>query len=71
MLRTPDTRQRSSGAIALTKRSFDLELDRGLFPTIALDLVLNGLALVERAQAGLLNGRNVDEHVLPPPPPEG
>jgi len=44
--------------------SFNLEVDRGLFPAIAFDLVLDGLSLVECTKAGPLNGRDVDEHVF-------
>jgi hypothetical protein len=39
------------------------EVDRGLFPPIARNLVLDGLSLVKRTQPGPLNCRNVDEHI--------
>jgi hypothetical protein len=42
-----------------------LKIGRGLFATIALDFVLDGLSLVERTQPGPLNGRDVDEHINP------
>jgi hypothetical protein len=45
-------------------RSLDLEVDRRLFPSIALDLVLDGLSLVERVEAGPLYSRDMNEHIL-------
>jgi hypothetical protein len=38
--------RRQARLLASAKRSFDLEVDRRLFPPIALDLVLDGLSLV-------------------------
>jgi hypothetical protein len=45
------------------KALFDPEVDRRLFPPIALNLVVDALPLVERTQAGAFNGRNVNEHI--------
>src|SRR5208282_1202782 len=59
----PDSRRRPARLAASIRPSLDLELDRGLFPPITLDFVLDGLSLIERAQPGLLNGRNMDEYV--------
>ena len=42
---------------------FDPEVDRGLFPPIALNLVLDALSLAERLQPSSLDGGNVDEHI--------
>ena len=41
-----DILRRKSRPVASAKRSSDLEIDRGLFSPIALDLVLDGLSLV-------------------------
>src|SRR5262249_41889087 len=41
-----DILRREARLVALAKRSFDLEVDRRLFPPIALDFVLGGLSLV-------------------------
>ena len=54
----------SATALVAQIQLLDLESDRGLFPSITLNLVLDGLSLIERAQTSLLNSRNVDEHVL-------
>src|SRR5579864_1963755 len=48
---------------ALATRSPGLEVDGRLFPPVALDLVLDGLSLVERVEARPLNGRDVNKHV--------
>src|SRR6516165_11418725 len=53
-----------SSGVASAKWSFDPEVDRGLFPPIALDLVLDSLSLVSRPEPGPLNGGNVDEHIF-------
>jgi len=42
----------------------DSKIDRGLFAAIALNLVLDGLPVVERTQPGSLNSRDVDEHIF-------
>ena len=42
----------------------DSKIDRGLFAAIALNLVLDGLPVVERTQPGPLNSRDVDEHIF-------
>jgi hypothetical protein len=44
-------------------KSFCSEVYRGCFPPVALDLELNVLAFIERAQAGPLHSRDVDELV--------
>ena len=40
------------------------KIDRGLFAAIALNLVLDGLPVVERTQPGPLNSRDVDEYIF-------
>ena len=40
------------------------KIDRRLFAAIALNLVLDGLPVVECTQPGPFNGRDVDEHIL-------
>ena len=45
----------------------DPKIDRGLFTAIALDLVLDGLSLIERTQPGPLNSRDVDKHISATP----
>jgi hypothetical protein len=42
-----DTLRRQAQRVASAKWSFDFEVDRGLFAPIALNLVLDGLSLVE------------------------
>src|SRR6266566_5289375 len=42
----------------------DPKIGRGLFASIVLNLVLDGLSLVERTQPGPLNSRDVDEHIF-------
>ena len=42
----------------------DPEIGRGLFAAIALNLVLDGLSLVERTQASPFNSRDVDKHIF-------
>jgi hypothetical protein len=42
----------------------DSKIDRGLFASIALNLILDGLPVVERTQPGPLNSRDVDEHIF-------
>ena len=42
----------------------DPKIGRGLFTAIALDLVLDGLSLIERTQPGPLNGRDVDKDIF-------
>ena len=42
----------------------DPKIGRGLSAAIALNLVLDGLSLVERTQASSLNGRDVDKHIF-------
>jgi len=42
----------------------DPKIGRGLSAAIALNLVLDGLSLVERTQASLLNSRDVDKHIF-------
>ena len=46
-------------------RSLDLEFYRRLLPAIALDLILDRLSLIQRAQARLLNGGYVDGKLRP------
>ena len=41
----------------------DPEIDRGVFTSIVLNLVLDGLSLIERTQPGPLNSRDVDKHI--------
>jgi hypothetical protein len=45
----------------------DPKISRGLFASIALNLVLDGLSVVERTQPGPLNSRDVDEHISATP----
>lgn len=40
------------------------EIDRGFFASIVLNLILDGLSLVQGAQPGSLNGRDVNEHIF-------
>jgi hypothetical protein len=42
----------------------DPKIGRGLFAAIALNLVLDGLSLVERTQASPFNSRDVDKHIF-------
>jgi hypothetical protein len=42
----------------------DPKIGRGLSAAIALNLVLDGLSLVERRQASPLNSRDVDKHIF-------
>jgi hypothetical protein len=42
----------------------DPKIGRGLSAAIALNLVLDGLSLVERAQASPLNSRDMDKHIF-------
>src|SRR6516162_356565 len=42
----------------------DPKIGRGLSAAIALNVVLDGLSLVERTQAGPLNSRDVDKHIF-------
>ena len=58
---TPAFRFRLPGL--LVNDSLDLEFYRRLLPAVALDLILDRLSLIQRAQARLLNGRYVNEHV--------
>ena len=51
-------------AAAPSLSSRDLEVLSGLLATITHNFILNGLALVEGAQAGSLDRRDMDEHVL-------
>src|SRR5262249_40620912 len=45
-------------------RSLDPQVDRGFLAPAALDLIFDALSVVERAEPGALDGRNVDEYVL-------
>jgi hypothetical protein len=40
------------------------KIGRGLSAAISLNLVLDGLSLVERTQASPLNSRDVDKHIF-------
>jgi hypothetical protein len=42
----------------------DPEIGCGLFAALSLNLVLDGLSLVERTQASPLNSRDVDKHIF-------
>jgi len=42
----------------------DPKIGRGLFAAIALNLVLDGLSVVECTQSSPLNSRDVDEHIF-------
>jgi hypothetical protein len=42
----------------------DPKIGRGLSAAIALNLVLDGLSLVERTQASPLNSRDMDKHIF-------
>jgi hypothetical protein len=42
----------------------DPQIGRGLSAAIVLNLVLDGLSVVECTQAGPFNSRDVDEHIL-------
>jgi hypothetical protein len=53
---TRTIQRRLAWLVALAKRSFDLQVDRRLFPAITLDLVLDRLSFVQRVKAGPLNG---------------
>src|SRR5580700_421144 len=50
--------------LARQDHSLDLEPDRGLLAAIALDLILDDLSVIERAQSGLLDSGNMNERVL-------
>src|SRR5262245_57930765 len=43
---------------------FDLEIYRRFLTAAALNLILNGLSLVERHQSGTFDGANVYEHIF-------
>src|SRR2546428_6405842 len=50
----------------LADRSLDLEIHRRCFPTVLLDLILDVLPFIERAQSRALDRGDVNEHVPPP-----
>jgi hypothetical protein len=45
-------------------RSLDLEVFRGVLPAIVHEFILNTLPLVQSAQAGTFDRRDMDEHIL-------
>ena len=45
-------------------QSLDLEVFRGVLTAIVHDFILNNLALIEGAQAGTFDRRDMDEHIL-------
>src|SRR5438045_8721060 len=53
-----------NGCAPALGRSADLEVFRRFLPAVADDFILDGLPLIEAAQSGSLDSRNVDEHVL-------
>src|SRR5665811_1745256 len=65
---TLDSRRFTPGAVLLLRTdSLDLEVSGVFLASIRGDLILDLLTLIESAEAGAFNGRDVNENVLPTP----